>query len=66
MPKAKKEPFDQAAYTKEYAKENYTRVSVVLNKRHDSDIINHLDTKPSKSDYIKQLIREDIKNNPGE
>ena len=66
LPKAKKEPFDQVAYNREYNKENYTRVSVVLNKRQDSDIIAHLEDKPSKSDYIKRLIREDMKHKPGE
>lgn len=45
---------------KEYSKRFYTRVSVVLHKIHDRDIIEYLETMKSKSDYIKRLIREDI------
>lgn len=33
---------------------------MVLNKRTDADIIEHLETKHSKSEYIKRLIRKDI------
>lgn len=64
MAEDKKPKFDQSAYIRQYAKDNYTRVSVVLNKQSDSDIIEHLKPKPSKSDYIKQLIREDMSKDP--
>ena len=36
------------------------RVSVVLSKKYDADIIAHLDRQESKSNYIKTLIRADI------
>lgn len=47
-------------YTKQYQRENRTRVSVVLSKKYDADIIAHLDRQESKSNYIKTLIRADI------
>lgn len=59
-----KAKFDQDAYIRGYQKENYTRVSVVLSRKYDSDIIEHLDkveASTSKSSYIKQLIRKDMK-----
>lgn len=55
-----KAKFDQAEYIKEYRRQYVTRVSVILNKKHDQDIIEHLETVPSKSEYIKGLIRDDI------
>ena len=55
----KKSRFDQAEYIREYQKENFTRVSVVLSKKYDQDIIDHLSDK-NKSQYIKELIRKDI------
>ena len=60
MAEEKKPKFDQSEYIRKYAKENYTRVSVVLNKQNDADIIEHLKPKPSKSEYIKKLIRKDM------
>lgn len=64
MAEKKASKFDQAAYIREYGKENYTRVSVVLSRKYDSDIIEHLDkveASTSKNSYIKQLIRKDMK-----
>lgn len=60
----KKSRFDQAEYIRSYVKDHVTRVSVVLNKQHDSDIIEHLSKVQSKSAYIKKLIRNDIKSDP--
>lgn len=60
MAEKKPEKFDQTAYINQYHKEHHIRVAVVLNKEADSDIIQHLEKKPSKSGYIKQLIRKDI------
>lgn len=36
------------------------RVSVVLSKKNDADIIEHLEPMESKSGYIKKLIRKDM------
>lgn len=59
----KKEPFNQAEYIREYQKDFYYRVNVVLSRKYDKDLIDHLQTKKSKSDYIKQLIRNDMNRN---
>lgn len=56
----KKARFDQAAYIRQYVRQNITRVSVILSRKHDQDLIQHLEKKENKSDYIKQLIRRDI------
>lgn len=56
----KESQFDQTEYIREYQKEYFTRVSVVLSKKYDRDIIEHLSGK-NKSQYIKELIRKDIK-----
>lgn len=52
--------FNQLEYQAEYDKANTQRVSIKLNKMHDSDIINHLEHQPNKQGYIKALIRADI------
>lgn len=57
----KKSQFDQAAYVRDYARENIQRVSVVLSKKHDQDVIDRLSREKSKSGYIKKLIRDDIR-----
>ena len=56
----KKSQFDQASYIRKYQKEHLTRVAVVLSKERDRDIIEHLARK-NKSQYIKALIRKDMK-----
>lgn len=58
--KEEKKSFNQAEYITKYHRENHTRVSVILSKKYDQDIIEALQDKPSKSDYIKKLIREDL------
>lgn len=54
--------FDQAKYVAKYQKENIQRVVIKLNKIHDADIIEHINAQPNKQGYLKDLIREDIKN----
>ena len=60
----KKSRFDQAEYIRSYTKDHITRVSVVLNRQYDSDLIDHLSKVQSKSAYIKKLIRNDMKSDP--
>ena len=60
MSRKKSGNFDQLEYIKQYHKENHVRVSVMLSKKYDADIIAHLDKQESKSGYIKELIRADI------
>lgn len=46
-----------------YNKENTVCVQLRLNKNTDADIIEKLNSVPSKMGYIKELIRADIKQN---
>lgn len=58
MANTEKPKFDKNAYKTDFNKKNYYRVSVFLNKIKDADLIQELETKQSKSDFIKQLIRD--------
>ena len=49
-----------------YEKKNVTQVIMKLNKNTDADILEKLDSVPSKQGYIKSLIRNDIQNGEGE
>ena len=52
---------DKAQYDQEYIRQNCTRVSLLLNKTHDRDIIEYLMTiNESFNGYVKRLIREDM------
>lgn len=44
-----------------YQKENMRRIALMLNRNTDADIIEKLESEPNKSGYIKQLIRDDIR-----
>ena len=48
-----------------YNKENIKGLAFQLNINTDRDIIDHLAKKENKTGYIKQLIRDDMKKNPG-
>ena len=43
-----------------YNKANVRQIGLALNMKKDQDIFDHLDKKPSKQKYLKDLIREDI------
>lgn len=49
-------------YINEYNKQNTRSVLLKLNVKTDGDVIQKLDSVPSKMGYIKNLIREDIEN----
>ena len=58
MPKATAK---KLAYVAQYDRANRVAVSVQLNRTHDADILDHLDTiEEPRAAYIKRLIREDI------
>ena len=59
MPK-KKATIKQKAYIMDYQKENVKQIKFTLNKIHDLDIIDYLDTIPNKNGYLKDLIRQDM------
>ena len=44
-----------------YDRDNTKRIFIKLNINTDKDILDHLETKPNKQGYIKELIRNDIK-----
>lgn len=48
-------------YKKRYYKENCRVFPLKLNKKKDSDVINILERKRNRTQYIKTLVREDIK-----
>ncbi|WP_300077834.1 hypothetical protein [uncultured Thomasclavelia sp.] len=43
-------------------KKNAKYVTLKLNKNTDKDILEYLDTLDNKNGYLKNLIRQDIKN----
>ncbi len=48
-------------YVLEYQKGHYNSVVFHLRRGDDQDIIDKLNSVPNKSDYIRELIRKDIK-----
>ena len=44
-----------------YDAKNTRQVHIKLNLRTDEDVLDKLDSVPSKQGYIKQLIRADLK-----
>ena len=53
--------FNKIAYNRKYIKENYIGFKLQLNKKKDKDVIKKLNNVPSKTRYIVELIRQDIK-----
>ena len=45
-----------------YDKNNTVQIKMKLNKKTDKDILDKLNSVPNKQGYIKQLIRQDMKN----
>lgn len=57
---AKKRKID---YIARYQKEHTKKVSLIFNKNTDAELISYLETKESKSGYIKELIYKDMQEN---
>ena len=53
----------QRKATLKYNKLNAKNITLSLNNKTDKDILQHLEKQKNKTGYIKQLIRQDIKNN---
>lgn len=51
----------QTRWTSEWGKEHSKIINVRFNAETDKDILDKLDAVGNKTDYIRQLIREDIK-----
>ena len=56
----KPKKFDKAQYDAQFMRDKVMKLTVYLNRDRDSDVINRLNEQPSKSSYIKRLIRKDI------
>ncbi len=55
-----KEKFDFKKYNDEYKKNHYKRIMINIPLK-DDEVIDKLNSVPSKSSYIYQLIKDDIK-----
>lgn len=56
------EKFNQLEYIAKYQQEHYKKIGFRLSYEKDQDIISWLDTIDNKQAYLKELIRNDIKN----
>ena len=46
--------------TKKYEKANIRKILLKFHKTHEAEIIEKLDSVPSKNNYIRQLILQDL------
>lgn len=53
----------QIKHIQEYNKENYVTLRVPISRKYENDIIEHLNKQISKSGYVKELIKKDLKSN---
>lgn len=56
-----KSPFEEYDSTKRKKKSSRARFEIKLDAYADKDIIRRLDDEANMSDYVRQLIRQDIK-----
>ena len=59
---AEEKKFDKNQYVIDYKKKKVKRIPFDLSREHDADIIGHLERIPNVSRYLKDLIRNDMKN----
>lgn len=57
--------FDKNKYDQEFKKINYQRIHLMINKK-NIDLINFLNSKKNKTEYILNLIKNDMKKEKGE
>lgn len=62
MPRSEESKKKQLEYGKRYDAKNKVNCGMRLSKIYDADIIEWLKQFPSRQGYIKELIREDMKN----
>lgn len=48
-------------YDDRYHREQMTPIAIRFSNKNDMDVLDHLSKQPNKSDYIRQLIRKDMK-----
>lgn len=56
------DPFDDFEPSKEKKNKRYLTVRLELDRKHDADLIDILQSKEDATSYIKNLIRKDMKN----
>ena len=57
--------FDKLKYNLTYDEQNTVQFKMKLNKIHDKDILDKLESVGNKQGYIKQLIRADLNREEG-
>lgn len=56
----KEKKFNKADYDLKYERENCLRFGVKFNNKTDAEVVNKLKSVPNKTDYIRQLVLNDI------
>lgn len=51
----------KAKYDSNYIKNNVKTYLISFNKKYNADLIRYLDSLPNKTEYIKNLILDDMK-----
>ena len=54
--------FDKTKYDNDFKKKHYKRVTILV-PYNENDLLSYLNSKDSKSGYILDLIRKDMKKN---
>lgn len=49
-------------YVQRYEARHLTRIVIKFNRVTDADVIERIRSEPSKIDYIRRLVRNDMKN----
>lgn len=56
------DPFDDFEPSEEKKNKRYLTIQLEFDRKHDADLIDILQSKEDVTSYIKNLIREDMKN----
>lgn len=59
MPKEKKK-VNRTQQKNDYQKEHSIRINLIFRNEEDADVINKIKSASNKSDYIRQLVLDDI------
>lgn len=56
----KRKEKNRTDYKNQYQKETATRINLVFRNGNDSEVIEKIKSVPNKTDYIRQLVLNDI------
>lgn len=59
MPKEKKK-VNRTQQKNDYQKEHSVRINLIFRNKEDADVINKIRSASNRSDYIRQLVLDDI------